>query len=101
MQNHEKCHENVWILSGTSDGPLIANRLLELDYSVFASVLTYKAGQAYIDNPKLHIITGKLNNKFEIINIINKDLNNNDYLMIKASLATGFNDIVKDLKGLR
>ena len=29
-----------------------------------------------------------------------QNLNNNDYLMIKASLATGFNDIVKDLKGL-
>ena len=73
MQNHEKCHENVWILSGTSDGPLIANRLLELDYSVFASVLTYKAGQSYIENQKLHIITGKLNNKDEIINFIKKN----------------------------
>ena len=30
-----------------------------------------------------------------------QDLNNNDYLMIKASLATGFNDIVRDLKGLQ
>ena len=36
----------------------------------------------------------------QIIELIRKDLNNNDYLMIKASLATGFNDIVKDLKGL-
>ncbi len=73
MQNQEKCHENVWILSGTSDGPVIANRLLELNYSVFASVLTYKAGQAYIENPKLHIITGKINNKDEIINFIIKN----------------------------
>ena len=39
-------------------------------------------------------------NKLGIIEFIKKDLNNNDYLMIKASLATGFNDIVKDLKGL-
>ena len=38
--------------------------------------------------------------KLEIIELIKKDLNNNDYLMIKASLATGFNNIVKDLKGL-
>jgi len=42
-----------------------------------------------------------LSNKSQIIELIRKDLNNNDYLMIKASLATGFNDIVKDLKGLR
>jgi len=41
-----------------------------------------------------------LSNKSEIVELIRKDLNNNDYLMIKASLATGFNDIVKDLKGM-
>ncbi len=40
-------------------------------------------------------------NKSQINELIRKDLNNNDYLMIKASLATGFNDIVKDLKGLQ
>ncbi len=73
MQNQGNCYKNVWILSGTSDGPVIANRLLELNYSVFASVLTYKAGQAYVENPKLHIITGKLNNKDQIINFINKN----------------------------
>ena len=73
MQNSENCYENVWILSGTSDGPFIANRLLEYNYSVFASVLTYRAGQSYIKNPKLHIITGKLNNKDEIINFIKKN----------------------------
>ncbi len=39
-------------------------------------------------------------NKSQIIELIKKDLNNNDYLMIKASLATGFNNIIKDLKGL-
>ena len=70
MQNQKNCHENVWILSGTSDGPVIANMLLEHNYLVFASVLTYRAGQAYIKNPKLHIITSKINNKDEIINFI-------------------------------
>ena len=73
MQNQGNCYKNVWILSGTSDGPVIANMLLELNYSVFASVLTYKAGQSYIENPKLHIITGKLNNEDEIINFIKKN----------------------------
>ena len=73
MQNQENCYENVWIISGTSDGIEISKRLLELNYSVFASVLTYKAGQAYIENPKLHIITGKLNNKDQIINFINNN----------------------------
>ena len=39
-----------------------------------------------------------LNNKFEIINIINKDLNNNDYLMIKGSNSTGLHMISDNLK---
>ena len=39
-------------------------------------------------------------NKSQIDEFMKKDLSNNDYLMIKASLATGFNKIVKDLKGL-
>ena len=41
-----------------------------------------------------------LYNKSQIIDLIRNDLNNNDYLMIKASNATGFNKIVSDLKRL-
>ena len=40
-------------------------------------------------------------NNSEIIKLIRNDLNNNDYLMIKASNATGLNKLVKDLKGYR
>ena len=39
-----------------------------------------------------------LNNKFEIFDLINNDLNNNDYLMIKGSNSTGLNMVVKNLK---
>ena len=42
-----------------------------------------------------------LYNKSQIIELIRKDLNDNDYLMIKASNATGFHQIVKNLKGLK
>ena len=41
-----------------------------------------------------------LYNNSQIIELIKNDLNNNDYLMVKASNATGFNKIVKNLKGL-
>ena len=41
-----------------------------------------------------------LDNKSQIIDLIKNELNNNDYLMIKASNATGFNQVVKDIKGL-
>ena len=100
MQNKENCYENVWILSGTSDGPVIANRLLTLKYTVFASVLTYRAGRAYIKNPKLHIITGKLNNKDEIINFIK---NNKIKCVIDAThpfaviISKNLNDACKEI----
>ena len=55
MQNSGNCHENVWILSGTSDGPALVKKLLKLNYIVFVSVVTYKASKAYTKNPKLHL----------------------------------------------
>ena len=42
-----------------------------------------------------------LNNNSQIINLIKNDLNNNDYLMVKASNATGFNVMINNLKGLK
>jgi MurE/MurF fusion protein len=42
-----------------------------------------------------------LNNNSQIIDLIKNDLNNNDYLMVKASNATGFYKIVNNLKGLK
>ena len=41
-----------------------------------------------------------LYNKSQIIDLIRNDLNNNDSLMVKASNATGFNKIVKEIKGI-
>tara|TARA_Y100001978_G_scaffold183188_1_gene180595 strand:+ start:2892 stop:3695 length:804 start_codon:yes stop_codon:yes gene_type:complete len=70
MQNQRNCHQNVWILSGTSDGPKIANELLRLNFTVFVSVISYKASKAYLDNPKLHIITGRIKNEEQIRKII-------------------------------
>ena len=40
-----------------------------------------------------------LTNNSQIIELIKRDLNNNDYLMVKASNATGFNRIIKNLRG--
>ena len=40
-----------------------------------------------------------LMNKSQIIDLIKNDLNNNDYLMVKASNATGLNKIVREIKG--
>jgi murE/murF fusion protein len=40
-----------------------------------------------------------LSNNSQIIDLIKNDLNNNDYLMVKASNATGLNKIVSNIKG--
>jgi MurE/MurF fusion protein len=42
-----------------------------------------------------------LKNSAQIIDLIKNDLNNNDYLMVKASNATGFNKIISNIKGLK
>ena len=57
-------------------------------FSTFNSILRSKRGRI-------------LNNNSQIIDLIKNDLNNNDYLMVKASNATGFNKIVNNLKGLK
>ncbi len=40
-------------------------------------------------------------NNSQIIDLIKNDLNNNDYLMVKASNATGLNRIINNLKGIK
>ena len=72
MQNQKKCYQNVWILSGTADGPILAERFIKLDYVVFISVVSYKAGNVYTSNSKLHIFTGILKNEKEIKDFILK-----------------------------
>ncbi len=42
-----------------------------------------------------------LNKDSQIIDLIKNDLNNNDYLLVKASNATGFNKIINNLKGIK
>ena len=55
---------------------------------IFNSILNSKKGKI-------------LDSNSQIINLIKNHLNNNDYLMIKASNATGFNKIVNLLKGFK
>ena len=42
-----------------------------------------------------------LSNNSQIIDLIKNDLNNNDYLMVKASNATGFNNMISNIKRLK
>ena len=96
MQNSEKCHENVWILSGTSDGPIIADKLLSLNYVVFVSVISYKASLVYPMKDKLHIITRKILDELEVCQFLKKyeidfiiDATHPFATQISANLAQG------------
>ena len=104
MQNSEKCHENVWILSGTSDGPIIADKLLNLNYVVFVSVISFKASLVYPKKDKLHIITGKILDEIEVRQFLEKyqiDLIIDDThpfaMQISSNLAKGCKKLNKIL----
>ena len=82
----KKLHQSIAPLINKSkiDKVFVKGKMASL---IFNNISKVKKGRILVD-------------KSEIIEFIKKDLNNNDYLMINASLATGFNSIVKDLKGL-
>ena len=56
--------------------------------SIFDSILESKKGRI-------------IKNNSQIIDLLKNDLNNNDYIMVKASNATGLNKVMNDLKGLK
>ncbi len=81
----------------------------KLHNSIVPIINKTKVHKVYVKGSKVITIFDKLPkskkgrilyNKNQIIELIRNDLNNNDYLMIKASNATGLNRIAKDLRGL-
>ena len=87
----------------------LGNRSKKLHESIAPIINQTKIDKVFVKGNKVSYIYNKLskfkkgrilNNKSQIIEMIRNDLNDNDYLMIKASNATGFNKIVNELKGL-
>ena len=81
----------------------------KLHQSIAPIINKTKLSKVFIKGKKASFIYNGLNkskkgkilrNKSEIFNLIRNDLNNNDYLMLKASNATGLNKIVNEIKGL-
>ena len=82
----------------------------KLHQSIVPIINKTRIDKVFVKGNKVSNIFEKINNskkgkilfnKSQIIEFIRNDLNNNDYLMIKASNATGFNKIVKEIKGLK
>jgi len=87
----------------------LGNHSKKLHESIIPLINRTKIDKVFVKGSKVSSIFNKisqlkkgriLNNKYQIIEMIRNDLNDNDYLMIKASNATGFNKIVNELKGL-
>ena len=87
----------------------LGNHSKKLHESIAPIINRTKIDKVFVKGNKVSFIFNKLskfkkgrilNSKSQIIELIRNDLNNNDYLMIKASNATGFNKIVNELKGL-
>ena len=81
----------------------------KLHQSIAPIINKTKLSKVFIKGKKASFIYNGLNkskkgkilrNKSEIFNLIRNDLNNNDYLMLKASNATGLSKIVNEIKGL-
>ncbi len=80
----------------------------KLHKSIVPVINKTKIDKVYVKGKKISNIFNKilkskkgkiLNNRSQIVELIKNDLNNNDYLMIKASNATGLNRIIKEIKG--
>jgi MurE/MurF fusion protein len=105
------------IVSKNSKKYLLLGDMLELGKyskklhkSMAAIINQTKIDKVFVKGDKIlstfnHILKLKrgriLNSNSQIIDLIQNHLNNNDYLMIKASNATGFNKIVNNLKGFK
>ncbi len=60
MHIRRNCHLNVWILSGTCDGPSIVKGFIAKGYEVSVSVVSFQASLAYSDMPLKNMWIGPL-----------------------------------------
>ena len=86
----------------------LGNHSKKLHQSIAPIINKTKVDKVFVKGNKATIIFKNLmkskrgrilNSNTQILELIKNDLNTNDYLMIKASNATGFNKIVNELKG--
>ncbi|MDC0864292.1 Mur ligase family protein, partial [Candidatus Pelagibacter sp.] len=86
-QHSKKLHQSMVAVINRSNIDKVFVKGRNVSF-IFNSVLNSKKGRI-------------LDSNSQIIDLIKNHFNNNDYLMIKASNATGFNKMVNNLKGLK
>ncbi len=84
MQTRKKCQLNVWLLSGTGDGPCLAKVFLERGWKVSVSVVSYQASLAYSGLNLDEVFIGPLNGVGGVFAVLNNAKKNNrrfDYVI--------------------
>ena len=61
MQRRDDDQRNLWLLSGTGEGPPLATSLIKKGWKVSVSVVTAKASLAYRELPLEALWVGRLN----------------------------------------
>ena len=87
----------------------LGNHAKKLHESIATTINNTKIDKVYIKGHYMKYMFKKLlpskkgqvlSNKSQIVEFIKNNLNDNDSLMVKASNATGFYKIIKEIKGI-
>ncbi len=78
MQSRKNGHRNIWLLSGTGEGPYIAAALIENGWNVTVSVVTASASNSYSELPLAKIQVGPLQGVEGIKNVFVEAQNLNE-----------------------
>ena len=70
MQIQRNGQRHLWLLSGTGEGPFLAEALIEQGWDVTVSVVSSLASEAYLDLPINNIMIGQLSSEEKIKEIL-------------------------------
>ena len=75
-----KCQPHLWLLTGTSEGRVFTESLLQSGWKITVSVVSERAALPYMDFPLENILVGPLREENEIRSIIvDKRINQNGF----------------------
>tara|TARA_Y100001968_G_scaffold95865_1_gene86036 strand:- start:2820 stop:3629 length:810 start_codon:yes stop_codon:yes gene_type:complete len=60
MHQRRKCHRHLWLLSGTGEGPRLAEDLIKRGWNISVSVVSRQASFAYRDLPLAKLTIGSI-----------------------------------------
>ena len=74
MHLQKNCHKHIWLLSGTGEGPVLAEAFLKKGWRVTVSVVSRKASIEYSHLPLKNLYVGALEDDDAIKQVIEDEL---------------------------